>query len=780
QIRQKIEDLAGIENTQIFYDEWLKNFVTKTDIDSLHSWGFNCVRVPIHYNLFTLPIEKEPNPSENTWLEKGFLMIDTLADWCRENNIYIILDLHAAPGGQGHDEGISDYDPDKPSLWESKSNRDKTVSLWKKLAQRYAQDTIFAGYDLLNEPNWELPGNTLLKNLYKQITDSIRTVDNNHILFIEGNWFANDFTGLLQPWDDKIVYAPHKYWNYNDKQFIDWILNIRDVSNAPVIVGESGENSNAWYTETIKLLEQNEIGWAWWTLKKVESISSPLWINKSQNYNRLLNYWKGFTSKPGQEFVLSTLQELIEVIKIQNCVYHKDVIDAMFRQVNSDNTIPYSANNIPGIIYCTDFDLGTQGIAYNDIGYADFHLSTNVFTSWNQGWIYRNDGVDIQKCEDTLNSNGYNVSWTDKDEWMIYSVFIDSVAIYNINIRTAAGDYGGQFSLQLDNEDITRNYYVPYTGDYQSWQTTTVENVVLPSGNHKLKLKINGPGANYNSMQFLKTGETSEINTLFISATTVDKNTIKINFNKPVSNDILDNFNDIKLLINNENSSLSNPIIDSLNHAVVYINIDRNINFKDKLRIKYFGTKIHGEDGTILESFNWTDVKNTLELYFTIPGKIEAEDFYSQNGIVLENCTDQGGGKDIGYLDVGDNIDYKINIEKEGNYNVVFRIASLGYNGGLKMFLISENGDKQEVLNTSFSPTGGWQAWKSFESSAYLPKGEYILRLVITKPQFNINWFRFDFISRTQQTYKELATLIYPNPFNDYIFINNEVNTDID
>ncbi|HHH52538.1 MAG TPA: T9SS type A sorting domain-containing protein, partial [Bacteroidetes bacterium] len=117
---------------------------------------------------------------------------------------------------------------------------------------------------------------------------------------------------------------------------------------------------------------------------------------------------------------------------------------------------------------------------------------------------------------------------------------------------------------------------------------------------------------------------------------------------------------------------------------------------------------------------------------------------------------------------------------KEGNYNVVFRIASLGYNGGLKMFLISENGDKQEVLNTSFSPTGGWQAWKSFESSAYLPKGEYILRLVITKPQFNINWFRFDFISGTQQTYNELATLIYPNPFNDYIFINNEVNTDID
>ena len=53
----------------------------------------------------------------------GFEMTDELLDWCEEFGLYLILDLHAAPGGQGHDAGISDYDSSKPSLWESTANR---------------------------------------------------------------------------------------------------------------------------------------------------------------------------------------------------------------------------------------------------------------------------------------------------------------------------------------------------------------------------------------------------------------------------------------------------------------------------------------------------------------------------------------------------------------------------------------------------------------------------------------------------------------------------------
>ena len=73
--KAKIEDLIGPERTREFYDAWLENFITKADIDSMAIWGFNSVRVPMHYNLFTLPIEEE-NGNENTWLNKGFEIID--------------------------------------------------------------------------------------------------------------------------------------------------------------------------------------------------------------------------------------------------------------------------------------------------------------------------------------------------------------------------------------------------------------------------------------------------------------------------------------------------------------------------------------------------------------------------------------------------------------------------------------------------------------------------------------------------------------------------------
>ena len=153
----------------------------------------------MHYNLFTLPIEEEPIPGENTWLDKGFGLTDSLVSWCAENDMYVILDLHAAPGGQGKDAGISDYDPSKPSLWESPENQAKTVALWKRLAEHYVDEPWIAGYDLINETNWEMPGNAPLRNLYQEITDSIRSVDDRHIIFIEGNWFAMILPDLPHP-----------------------------------------------------------------------------------------------------------------------------------------------------------------------------------------------------------------------------------------------------------------------------------------------------------------------------------------------------------------------------------------------------------------------------------------------------------------------------------------------------------------------------------------------------------------------------------------------------
>ena len=87
--------------------------------------------------------------------------------------MYVILDMHAAPGGQGRNSEISDYDPSKPSLWESERNKTKLVQLWKKIAERYKDNKWIGGYDLINETNWDLPGGVALRDIYERITTEL-------------------------------------------------------------------------------------------------------------------------------------------------------------------------------------------------------------------------------------------------------------------------------------------------------------------------------------------------------------------------------------------------------------------------------------------------------------------------------------------------------------------------------------------------------------------------------------------------------------------------------
>ena len=503
EIRSKIEELIGKEASDEFFDAWLNNHVRKIDIDSLAAWGFNCVRLPMHYNLYTLPIEEEPVQGENTWLEKGFELTDNLLSWCAENQMYLILDLHAAPGGQGYDEGISDYDPTKPSLWESKLNRDKTVALWKKLAERYVNEKWIGGYDLINETNWNMTDNIPLKNLYLEITDSIRSIDQNHIIFIEGNWFANDFTGLTPPWDSNMVYSFHKYWSYNDQDAIQWVLDIRENHNIPIWLGESGENSNVWFRDCIDLMNIHGIGWAWWPMKKIDDIAGPLSVARTKEYQQLLDYWTTGNNKPTAEFATFALMQMAENLKLENCWYQKDVIHAMFAQVSSDETQPFKENIVPGIIHGTDFDMGRNGSAYYDRQVANYHVSTGNYTSWNDGWAYRNDGIDIQITEDNIFSNGYNIGWIETGEWMNYTIYAEKEGYYDITIRIAAeGNSGGRFHFEKDGIAISETIVVPQTGGWQAWKSVYARNVYLNHGKSTIRFVCDVEGFNLNSFKF--------------------------------------------------------------------------------------------------------------------------------------------------------------------------------------------------------------------------------------------------------------------------------------
>jgi endoglucanase len=511
-IRERIEELMGPKETQEFYDTWLNNDIRKIDIDSMRAWGFNSVRLPMHYNLYTLPIDKEPVAGQNTWLNKGFEITDKLLAWCKANHMYLILDMHATPGGQGNDLNISDRDPNKPSLWDSQANKQKLIALWRKLAERYKNEPNIGGYDIINEPNWgfEDPGhdknglkekkNDSLKKLMVDITTAIRQVDEKHIIIIEGNGWGNNYNGVLPTWDKNMVLSFHKYWNYNDQASIQHILDTRDKYNVPVWLGETGENSNVWFTDAIRLFEKNNIGWAFWPLKKMGN-NNPMEIKSNLNYDELVNYLNGKGHKPNESNTYSALLEMATYAKLENTIIHRDVIDAMFRQPYSAASKPFKPNKISNgtIINAVDYDLGRNGVAYLDNDTADFHVSGKRGQG-NRGHVYRNDGVDIRK--DSAEYESYYVSDIEDGEWMQYTVQAKAPGIYTVNLQIASPTDTGALSVTVNGIAQAKNVVIPNTGSLTSWKLISVKNIRLKAGSNKIRLYFDKGGFNLHYLQF--------------------------------------------------------------------------------------------------------------------------------------------------------------------------------------------------------------------------------------------------------------------------------------
>lgn len=524
-IRQKIADLVGEQQTTRFYERWLKYHTTKADIDSLAAWGFNSVRLPMHYQLYTLPVDAEPVAGKDTWLQKGFDLTDSLLAWCKADKMYLILDLHAAPGGQGNDLNISDRDPAKPSLWQSPACREKTIALWRKLAHRYAGDPAVGGYDILNEPNWGFedstdirgtrePANKPLRQLLIDITAAIRQEDPRHLIIIEGNGFGNNYHGIFPLWDSNIVVSFHKYGTFNTSASIQKYLDLQEKYNMPLWLGEAGENSNTWFTEAIALVESHNIGWCWWQLKKM-GINNPLEIRPSPSYQLLLDYWLKNDRKPSPGEAQTALNDWLESIRIEHNIYHKDVIDAMFRQVASLKTLPFAPHIIKdgAAIQAVDYDLGRSGYAYHDNDTARYQYASPPSPSaGNRGWTYRNDGVDIQAGGDqaagiqahTAGSHGYYVFAIEDGEWLQYTATVADPGPYSLSLTMAAPSDSSAFSIMCDDHTLATHVPVPSTGGPTTWHNIEIKNIRLKKGECHLRVVADKGGFDFSRIEFRK------------------------------------------------------------------------------------------------------------------------------------------------------------------------------------------------------------------------------------------------------------------------------------
>jgi endoglucanase len=334
-INQTITELLGPDETKLFWKKYLDVYITEEDIHYLKKSGMNSIRIPFNYRLFTN--ENYMGGNDST---RGFKYFDRVIGWCKKEKLYVLLDMHCAPGGQTGDN-IDDGDG-YPFLFESEQNQLQCTAIWKRIAAHYKNETIIIGYDLLNEP---IPHyfdkahfNPLLEPLYKRITKAIRQVDKNHLLFLGGAQWDSNFEPFGAPFDSKLVYTFHKYWTPPTKEMIQDYIEFSNKYNVPIYCGETGENEDAWVETFRKMLDSNAVGWHYWPYKKMENTRGIVRIIKPAYYDSVIAYANASKINFGDirkyrpsnmAAVKKALNDFLENCRFRNCLQNSGYIKAL-------------------------------------------------------------------------------------------------------------------------------------------------------------------------------------------------------------------------------------------------------------------------------------------------------------------------------------------------------------------------------------------------------------------------------------------------------------------
>ena len=292
------------------------------------------------------------------------------------------------------------------------------------------------------------------------------------------------------------MFSFHKYWNGNTQADIQHMIDFRDQRQVPIWLGESGENSNTWFTNCIALLENNNIGWAWWPLKKM-GINNPLEIVIPEGYVQLTSYWTKEAEKPSEQLIKTTLNQLIENLNIKNNIVHIDVIDAMIRQPHSDVPLPFKKISLEKtqstLLQAADYDLGKNGVAYFDLD-ASNTTGKAGGAQWNLGKQYRNDGVDIGG-----EKGSYYVGWTQKGEWLLYTFNVKDSADYQITLHYSS-EKKSNVEFSIDSSIFLLSLNPSDSKD--QWSKGIVGSFNLSKGSHQMRIKFLDKNVKLSQIEF--------------------------------------------------------------------------------------------------------------------------------------------------------------------------------------------------------------------------------------------------------------------------------------
>ena len=152
---------------------------------------------------------------------------------------------------------------------------------------------------------------------------------------------------------------------------------------------------------------------------------------------------------------------------------------------------------------------------------------------------------------------------------------------------------------------------------------------------------------------------------------------------------------------------------------------------------------------------------------------LQAESASVNNGMVVENCTDTGGGQDMGYIDAGDYLVWNnVNFPTSGSYNIEYRVASGAGGGTISSDL---NAGSTQLGSTAIPGTGGWQNWTTVSKTVNVNAGTYNFGVYAQTGGYNLNWVRITKVgARALATTSEakIVASVYPNPVRDRLTLD--------
>jgi endoglucanase len=320
QIETHVERLIGPDAAATFWSRFRDAFVTEADLARVADLGFDHVRLPIN--------SRGVLTDDGAFREDGFAYLDRTVDWCTRHGLWVLFDLHGAPGGQTG-TNIDDSPHGKPELFMDDRNRRLTVTLWREIARRYRDSTTVLGYDLLNEPlpdEWQHIYPNELVDLYLELTAAIREVDPDHLIMYEGSQWATNWSIFTRVFDPNSVLQFHRYWCPPDRSSIVEYLDARDRLGLPIYMGEGGENTPEWIYTATRLYEQHGIGWNFWPWKKLDTVTSPVSAVRPDGWQLIADPDADVDRGTAQ----AILDALLDNVALDRCEVRAEVLNALF------------------------------------------------------------------------------------------------------------------------------------------------------------------------------------------------------------------------------------------------------------------------------------------------------------------------------------------------------------------------------------------------------------------------------------------------------------------